>query len=207
MEHTAEKFRIATGVLTPLVALGTFVGSATLSATYTWPSEPFSVIGGEGNLLALLFNAGLVTTGFLALPFATRLWTTKSRAVAVLYGLVGVMFVGAGLFPMSESSIVHELFGAGIFVGIWLLLWTAGITDWRSGDRRESVTAVALGSISLLIWLPLDFEVKWAWIGWGGAELVVVLCFGVWCVSTVERLWRQPSDSTATKSVEKQTGA
>ncbi|WP_323174109.1 hypothetical protein [Natrialba sp. PRR66] len=82
MEHTTAKFRITTGVLTPLAAVGTLVVSAALSTTYTWPGDPFSVIGGEATLLALLFNAGLVTTGLLAFPFATRLWTTTSSRVS-----------------------------------------------------------------------------------------------------------------------------
>lgn len=204
MEHTTERFRIATGVLTPLAALGTFVVSATLSTTYTWPSEPFSVIGGEGNLLALLF--GLIATGLLAFPFATRLWTATSKPVAVLYGLVGVMFIGAGLFPMDPDSIAHALFGTGIFVGIWLLLWTAGIMEWRSGDHREGATTIALGSMTVLVWLPYDFGLMWAWVGWGGAELVVALCFGMWSVSTVSRLWRRASNSTTEERVEGRTG-
>ncbi|WP_458190354.1 DUF998 domain-containing protein [Haladaptatus sp. NG-WS-4] len=202
MENTTEKFRIATGILTPLVALGTFGVGAALSTTYTWPGEPFSVIGGEGNFAALFFNAGLVVTGLLALPFATRLWTASSRAVAVLYALVGVTLVGAGLFPIGGDSIAHELFGAGIFLGIWLLLWTAGILEWRSGAPREGATVIALGSITLVVWLPYDFGLTWAQIGWGAAEVVVVVCFGVWSVSTASKLWRCAPRSTAGKRAE-----
>lgn len=202
MEQTTEKIRIATGILTPLVALGTFGIGAALSTAYMWPAEPFSVIGGEGNLTASLFNAGLITAGFLALPFASRLWTATSRVVAVLYALVGVMFIGAGLFPVGGDSVAHELFGAGIFLGIWLLLWTAGIIEWRSGARREGAMTVALGSITLAVWLPYDFGLTWAQIGWGAAELVVVVCFGVWSISTAGRLWRRVPRSAAGKRAE-----
>jgi hypothetical membrane protein len=202
MEQTTEKIRIAAGILTPLVALGTFGISAGLSTAYTWPTEPFSVIGGEGNLTASLFNAGLITAGLLALPFASRLWTATSRVVAVLYALVGVMFIGAGLFPVGGDSVAHEFFGAGIFLGIWLLLWTAGIIEWRSGARREGAMTAALGSITLAVWLPYDFGLNWAQIGWGAAEVVVVVCFGVWSILTAGRLWRRVPRSAAGKRAE-----
>lgn len=125
------------------------------------------MIGGEGNLTAALFNAGLVATGLLPFPFATRLRTATSRAVAVLYALVGVMFIGAGVFPIGGDSVAHELFGAGIFLGIWLLLWISGVLEWRSGARREGMATVVLGSITLVVWLPYDFGLTWAKIGLG----------------------------------------
>lgn len=204
MERPTEKLRIASGVLTPLVALGTFGISAALSTTYTWPVEPFSVIGAEGNLTAVLFNAGLVATGLLAVPFATRLWTATSRAVAVLYAMVGVMFIGAGVFPIGGDSIAHELFGAGIFLGIWLLLWTAGILEWRTGARREGMATVELGSITLVVWLPYDFGLTWAQIGLGAAEAVVVVCFGVWSAWVASKHWRR-TPSAAGKRADSST--
>lgn len=197
MDRIGEKIRIATGALTPIVALGTFGISAVFSTAYTWPSDPFSVIGGEGTLTATFFNAGLIATGLLALPFAVQLWSVNRRAEGILYAVMGLMFAGAGLFPMSGDSVAHDLFGSGIFLGIWLLLWAAGISEWHSGDHRRGMTTVVLGSITLLVWLPYDFGLTWAQIGWGAAELVVVLCFGVWCISTAGRLWRRLSDRTA----------
>ena len=217
MERTTQKFRIATGVLTPLAALGTFVGSAALSTSYRWPSEPFSVIGGEGNLLALLFNAGLVATGLLSIPFATLLWIVHSKSEGVLFSLIGLMFIGAGVFPMKGDpssgeflmgggTIAHAIFGSGIFLGVSLYLLLAGAKRLRSGESRAGLTAIGLGLITILVWLPWDFGLLWAWVGWGAAELLVVVCFGLWNVFTVGQLWRRASDSTAGKRMEGQTG-
>ena len=217
MERTTEKFRIATGVLTPLAALGTFVGSAALSTSYTWPNEPFSVIGGEANLLALLFNAGLVTTGLLSIPFATLLWTENSKSEGVLFSIIGFMFIGAGVFPMKGDpssgeflmgggSTAHAIFGSGIFIGISLYLLLAGAKRLRSEGSRAGLTAVGLGLITILVWLPWDFGLLWAWVGWGAAELVVVACFGLWSISTAGRLWKRETNSPASGRVEGQTG-
>lgn len=131
MGTTTTKIQTLSGVLAPVAVLVTFGVGATLSTVYSWPTDPFSVVGTTGDLAAAFFNAGLIVAGLLAIPFAVRLWTLGNASVGILYGLVGVAFVGAGLFPIGAEANLHEIFGAGIFLGIWLLLWTAS----EIGDR------------------------------------------------------------------------
>ncbi len=187
----------ACGTVAPLVALGTFAVGAAVADGYAWPGEPFSVIGAAGGPVAAGFNAGLVATGLLALPFATRLWRAASPAVGLAYAVVGVSFAGAGLVPIGGLGGAHELFGAGIFVGIWLLLWADGVVAWRRGDRRRAVASLALGTVAVAVWLPYDLGLAWAQIGWGAAELVAVACLAGWSLATARRLRRGAVGSSA----------
>lgn len=218
MEIPVEKIRIVTGVLTPFAALTVFGVSAMLSPTYSWPGEPFSVMGGGDGLGALFFNAGLIVTGLLAIPFATLLWRTSGTSEGLLFGVIGLGFAGAGAFPMeggphseefamNGSSIAHELFGAAIFLGISLYLLVAGVKRLRAGTSRDGWTAVGLGLITVLVWLPWDLGLQWAWIGWGGAEGVVVGAFGLWCAVAASRLWSSRGTPIAGEGVETHAGA
>lgn len=202
-----ETAQISTGVLAPTAVLVTFGVSAALSPVYSWPTDPFSVIGATGNLAAAFFNTGLVVAGLLSIPFAVRLWTFGNASAGVLYGLVGLSFAGAGLFPIGAEANLHELFGVGIFLGIWLLLWTAGVGDWRSGHRREGLIAFALGSIAVSVWLPYDFGLTWAQVGYGAAELVAVLSFAAWSARTAARLRKRSADQTTGGTTEEGVGA
>ena len=187
----------ATGVASPAAVLLTLTANAALSPTYAWPAEPFSVLGAPGEPTAALFGAGLVLGGLLALPFAVRLWRTAVAAVGVLYALVGLSFAGAGLFPAGTAA--HGVFGAGLFVGIWLLLWAAAVVDWRrdSSSSFDAALAFLLGTAALAVWLPYDLGVRSAQFGYGFAELVAFGAFAVWSVRTALRLRACDPDASA----------
>lgn len=181
-----DRASVATGVLAPLVALSTMIVGVAASSTIDWPTDPVSVVGRAGEPTALLFNAGLVAAGLLTLPFAARLREDLGTAVAVLYALVGASLAGAGAFPSGTG--LHEPFGAGIFVFGWLTLWAAAVVDWRSGSSRAAAVAFLLGAVAIGIWLPYDFSVAWAMVGYGRAELVSMVAFALWSALTAARL-------------------
>ena len=195
MDDRFETVQGAAGVLTPATVFVTFCATAVVTPEYTWPTDPFSFVGTTDGASATAFNAGLVVAGALSLPFAHRLWSTWSRAVGGLYALVGVSLAGAGAFPAASGTVsgsAHELFAVLLFVSIWFLLWAAGVVDWRAGHRRTGATAFALGGVALTVWLPYDLGWRWAQVGYGAAELLVVSAFAVWSVWTVVRLRTHP---------------
>ena len=188
MVEKREWIVVVAGALAPAVFLVTFAVSGLSSPMFDWPSDPFSVIGATDGGIALAFNAGLTLGGLASLPFAVLLWRAVSRLVGGAYAVVGLSFAGAGLFPGTPGAVAHEIFGALAFLGIWLLLWLAGYLDWRAGKRRAGATALALGSVALLVWLPYDFGLQWAQIGYGAAEAVSLSAFALWSVRTAVRL-------------------
>lgn len=177
----------------PAVLLATLAFGAVSSPVFDWPVDPFSLIGAADGRTATLFNAGVIVGGLVSLPFAVRLWRGWRPLIGALYAVVGLSFAGAGLVPAAPDAILHELFGAVVFLGIWPLLWTAGTVDWRAGNRRAGSAAFALGTVALLVWLPYDLGVTWAQVGYGAAELISLLAFTLWSVWTAIRLWDRPA--------------
>lgn len=188
-----ERSLASAGVAMHVVLAGTIAVGAAASAPFSWPADPFSVIGSTGDATAMAFNAGVVLAGLLALPFARWLWDRWHRAIGALYALIGVGLVIAGVFPMGTG--LHDLV-AVTFLGIPAMLWCAGIADWRAGDRRRAVASVVLGAVSLGVWLPYDLGLENAQIGYAAAELVVFAVLGCWTVWTVRRLTGDSGSTT-----------
>lgn len=162
----------------------TVIGGALASPLFTWPTDPFSIVGSGDGAVAMAFNVGLLASGVLALPFAAWLWRVRGRLPGALYGLTGLSFVAAGLFPIPSS--LHEI-AAGIFVFVWLLCWAAGVADWRRERRWHGAVQFALGVASVAVWLPYDFGIEWAMVGYGAAEAVALAVLTMWTLWTVHR--------------------
>ena len=183
------------GVLAPVVSLVTVLGGALATPGYRWPTDPFSVVGGTDGVVALAFDAGLVLGGALAVVFAAALWQRWRPALGALYALGGVGLVGAGLFPVGSG--LHEI-ATLFFVTAWLPPLVAGVGEWRAGQRTRGGAAMLLGLLAIGVWLPYDFGVEWAMVGYGAAELVTFLAWGVWSAWTAFRLEnRTMADETA----------
>lgn len=195
MDDRFDRLSTAAGVAAPVVLLVTVGVGAAVSKAYDWPTEPFSIVGGSGEPVSLAFNVGLVVAGLLALPFARLLWRVGRRAVGGLYVLVALSLVGAGLFPIPTA--LHAVFGAGLLLGIPLVLLAAGVDDWRGGDRRSGATTLALGTAAFAVWLPYDLGIEAAQVGYGAAELVAFLALAVWSGWTASRLRARPPDGRA----------
>ncbi len=190
----------AAGVAAPALLLLTVASGVAATPTYDWPTAPFSVMGAVDQPFALAFNAGLVAVGLATLPFARRLWNAAGRSVGALYAVVGVSFAGAGVFPLPATA--HEVFGAGLLAGIPAVLLAASVVGWRRGDRRAGVVALSLGTAALGVWLPYDFGVETAQIGYGAAELVAFVAWSAWSAWTAARLWRRSGQRLSERRAE-----
>lgn len=179
------------GVAWPIAFLATVVSGGLASPVFSWPTDPFSVVGTTGDATAAAFNAGLVATGIVALVFAAWLWRRYHRAVGAVAAVVAASTAGAGLFPAGQ--VAHAAFGAGLLVGAWVWLWAAAGVDWRRGNAGPAAVAFLLGTAAVAVWLPYDLGVAWAQLGYGFAELVTVAAVGSWSVWTAARAYRDPS--------------
>lgn len=182
-----ETWAVVCGIGMQAVLWVTVVGSVLAAESFDWPTDPISIVGAGDGPLALAFNAGLVVTGVLAVPFAVWLGTDR-RILGVLYGLVGVSFLAGGLFPLPNA--LHDL-ASGIFVFTWVLCWADAAAGWRGDDRWRAAVSVALGATALAIWLPYDLGIESAQIGVGAVEGVAFAVLTVWTVLAVRRGYRR----------------
>lgn len=196
MDHAGRAGPVA-GVLAPIVLLATVLGGALVTPSYQWPTDPFSDVGGTGGAVALAFGAGLVLSGLFAVAFAAVLWRRWRPSLGALYGIGGVGLAGAGIFPVGSG--LHAV-AALFFVTCWLPPVVAGVSDWRVGQRPRGTAAVLLGLLAIGIWLPYDFGVAWATVGYGTAELVTFLAWGAWSAWTALRLRERSAAGGTTKN-------
>lgn len=188
------------GGIAPAILLLTLSAGALVTPGFDWPADPFSIVGTTGGVVATAFNVGLVLAGVAALPFGVHLWRSWSRSAGGVFALIGLSLVGAGLVPADPGATLHEVFGAGLFLGIWILLWVGATVDWRRRNRRAGLAAFVGGSATLGVWLPYDIGLRWAQIGYGGAELVSVLAFTLWSGWMAARLRAGATEMTADRS-------
>lgn len=192
--------RSIAGAIAPAILLLTLSAGGLVAPGFDWPTDPFSIVGTTDGVVATAFNAGLVLAGIASLPFSVHLWRAWSRPAGGVFALIGLSLIGAGFVPADPGAILHEVFGAGIFVSIWILLWVGGIVDWRRRNRRAGLSAFVGGSITLAVWLPYDLGLRWAQIGYGAAELVSVLAFALWSGWMAIRLRVGGPEMTADRS-------
>lgn len=174
------------GVASQVILLVTVSVGMTVSQVFEWPTDPVSVVGTTDNLTATAFNAGLALTGLLMVAFAVTLWRVWRPSIAALAGLVGLSFALAGIFPIGSG--LHNI-ATGIFLFGWLLLWWAGIVDWRAGNRLVGAATFALGTAAIGVWLPYDIGVESLQIGYAAAEVVCFAALGLWVVWTGRRFF------------------
>lgn len=173
LHHTGR----AAGVLAPVILLVTALTTAFATPSYEWPTDPFSVVGATGGLTAVAFNVGLVLAGILAAVYGVHRWHTGRRGTGAIYALGGVSLAVAGVFPAGTE--LHEV-AAVFLLTAWLPPVVDGVSRWRTGNRVTGTTGIVLGVAALGIWLPQDFDLAWAWVGYGAAELVTFATWGVW---------------------------
>lgn len=76
--------------------------------------------------------------------------------------------------------------------GLALVPLTAGVVEFRCGDRRPALSAFGLGLVGIGIWLPYDFGLEAAQVGYGAAELVTLGAYTMWALWTAHCLATGP---------------
>jgi hypothetical membrane protein len=143
------------GVLAPVLFTITYAISWSLSPWYVFGGNYFSDLGvGEG---ALAYNAGAITAGILAIPFALSLWKTLEPGRLTTIGssslvVSGVFLVSVGVFT-EDFGILHTavsgLFFLLVFITAILLAWplTRSLKFRRAGTVA---TALVLGTVCVV---------------------------------------------------------
>lgn len=196
MTVAPRQWLAGSGIVFPVMLLGTVSAAAFTSPTYRWPAEPFSVIGQASDPASLLLNGGLVASGLLGLPFAWLLARDRHAIVAAGYALIALGFAAAGVYRVPTAA--HEVAAVIALFGVWLVPWLLAALDWRAGDRRATGIGVGFGALAVVGWLPYDLGLAWAQAGYGAVELLVLLTFAGWSGWLARRHWRVPESTPQT---------
>lgn len=158
------KFPGILGIVSPLVALASIAIAIILSLSwFTWEGNALSDLGNYDNGIpaAIVFNAGLVVTGFLLLIFSYAFvrslsdLPTKIGMIPFFVALIFLILIGI----LSENAgSIHFTVSVGFFGSFPFAMWLVGLL-WL---RYRNLWWFSLLSILL------PFFSIYMWVGWFG---------------------------------------
>ncbi|MFW9795066.1 MAG: DUF998 domain-containing protein [Candidatus Thorarchaeota archaeon] len=160
------------GIVGPLFALASITIAILLSLSwFTWDGNALSDLGNYDNGLpaAIVFNVGLVITGFLLLAFTycfTRAITdlpTKIGLIPFFIALVFLILIGV----LSENAgPVHYYVSVGFFGSFPFAMWFVGLVWLRFRNLWWfSIISVLLPFFSIYMWVGWYGGMFPFWIG------------------------------------------
>ncbi len=187
------------GYVAPLIALCGIVISIGLSPNFDWVTNALSDLGhytrtdiGPNPLVrAVVFNAGLITTGVLlilvSLGFMKQIKDIPTR-IAMLPFLVAAGFLTAiGIFSENFNPI-HYNVSVGLFTTFPFSMWFIGLVWLRFPRLRLfCVISLLLPFVSVYVWWG-TFNGTVPWTGMAIPEILTALTaiLWVWIVITLE---------------------
>ncbi|RLI50079.1 MAG: hypothetical protein DRO73_04345 [Candidatus Thorarchaeota archaeon] len=181
----ASQRNILIGAVAPLVALLCIVIAIAISPWFSWLDNALSDLGNYNNgmLAAVIFNAGLITTGAMLFVFLMRLMgrvhdTLTGVGLAIF--LISVAFLTLiGVFSENAGRI-HFWVSVGFFFTFPFAMWAVGLSWLRFAHLRWfAVLSILLPFVSLCLW-PVTFGGTAPWTGVAIPEILTALTAIVW---------------------------
>jgi hypothetical membrane protein len=150
------------GLVAPCLGLSMVLFATTQAPWFSWQENALSDLGvGE---TALVFNAGLILAGILALPMAVSLWSTVFRDPVGRFGAGMLAFACVSLILIGvfseDAGRIHYWVSVAFFTSLPLAMLVFGISMLlnRSGaDPIHLLLTVILAVIAAVAWaMPHD---------------------------------------------------
>ena len=150
------------GLVAPCVGLSMVLFATTQAPWFSWQENALSDLGvGE---TALLFNAGLILAGALALPLAASLWSTifhdpVGRFGTGMLAFACVSLVLIGVFS-EDAGRIHYWVSVAFFTSLPLAMLVFGVSMFLNRSATHPIhlpLTVILATIAALAWaMPRD---------------------------------------------------
>lgn len=166
------------GILSPLFGFSTVFNAIRVSPWFDWSRNALSDLGVSG-LGALIFNSGLVITGFLLIIFSFGLLEYANRGMGKIGSyifLFGSFFLlSIGVFD-ERFGIIHFYVSIGFFVSLIFSLLVFGFYFLSEKDIPFGIISLIVGTIGIFVW-------SLQWEGVAIPETVSSLAAGIWSSS------------------------
>ena len=150
----------AAGIATPLLAFTCILLAVASYPDFSWVNNALSDLGVIPGITGLLFNFGLIISGFLSIIFAV--FGLRFLFRANLVGKTGsIFFASANLALMAigifneNFSPTHYLVSVAFFMLAPISLFILTGAFWRCHQRSMALFTVLVGVIAALPWLLL----------------------------------------------------
>ncbi|MHA2042131.1 MAG: DUF998 domain-containing protein [Candidatus Thorarchaeota archaeon] len=187
------------GFIAPLIALICIVLAIAISPTFDWVTNALSDLGhytrtdiGPNPLArAIIFNGGLVTTGFLlliiTLGFMRQIHDWPTRIAMIPFLIACGFLMGIGIFSENFGEI-HFIVSVGLFTSFPFAMWFVGLS-WLRYRHLWWFCAISLllPFFSVYIWWG-TFNGTVPWTGMAIPEILTALSaiLWVWLFLTLE---------------------
>ena len=166
---------------------------------FSWVNNALSDLGVQSGITAIVFNSGLVISGFLFIVFATGLFSfVGNRFVgkvgAAVFVLACVMLIAIGVFNENFSP-THYLVSVGLFVLLPISLLILVAAFWVDGKHKLSVFTLGLALSAAAVWV-LEFTVHYV-PGVAVPEFVSGLAGAVWVMVLSYLMLKQGSKASS----------
>jgi hypothetical membrane protein len=138
------------GLISPIIALILIGAAISMAPAFSWAGSCLSDLGAAAET-SLLFNAGVLVAGVLALVFAAGFYksglldTRAGRAGSILLILAAISLILIGLLPTTMGP-VHFYVSLAFFALSPLSVLIIGLV-LRKSDRDLGLLAIILGII------------------------------------------------------------
>lgn len=175
-----------------MISFITIAASIAILPGFSWADNPLSDLGswfrtdlGELQVVsAILFNGGLIITGFMVLYFIIwlikQIGDTPSKVALSIFACTAILLAGIGIFS-EDYHLGHILTAVPFFLSIPLALGVVGVVWIRLSEMRIlGIISIILSATSLLILFQLGVTMSTAVVEI--LEAIVVMGW-VWLVS------------------------
>ena len=179
-----RRIAVGSGVLAPIVALGSIILATTLSSTFSWARSALSDLG-VMPASALAFNGGLIAGGVLALPLAWVLVADGRSILGGVFVLTAVPMALVGVFRSGHP--LHFPVALGFYLGATLTMLVDGIGALRADMRVWGLAAVGLALVHIGSWAAWSAGIH-PGSGLAISEAIGAVLFAIWVWTTAWRL-------------------
>lgn len=202
MTRSIERLGTASGLLAPLVTLGSIAIATTLSPTFTWAESALSDLGAPGAPTAWLFNGGLIIGSIIALPFGVLVflhaYNRIEQAGAVVFGVTAVFLAAIGVFPTGTPQ--HFPAAVSFYLFLSISLWTYGTGNVLAGKRWLGALTICLGILNIAAWVVWAVAFQTTVPGLALPESVGAIILGAWIFGTTIRIRTADRSETTAES-------
>jgi len=144
------------GVIAPVIAFTLILVAIAYSPSFSWTENALSDLGVQGGVTAVLFNAGLIISGVLAVLFATGLFTFQKgnllgRIGALVLVLDAFALIAIGVFPENVKP-THFYASVAFFIFFPISMLFLGATFLRTSNTKLGFFTFVVAVVAAVVW-------------------------------------------------------
>ena len=153
----------AAGIAAPLLAFTCILTAIASYPAFSWTNNALSDLGVIPGITSLLFNFGLIISGFLSFTFAVLGLYVFLRASwpgkigSAVFAAANLALMSIGIFNENYSP-THYLVSVAFFTLVPISLFILSCAFWLRYQRGTAVFTVLSGIAAALPWLLLAFN-------------------------------------------------